>query len=69
MNYTLMTANRATHLKVVMVSLIASIVIVVGVMAARPSLPDMSTQLEARAPVLKAGKPVIWTSSEKVAIR
>ena len=69
MNYTLMTANRATHLKVVMVSLIASIVIVVGVMAARPSLPDMSTQLEARAPVLKAGKPVIWTDSEKVTIR
>jgi hypothetical protein len=69
MNYTFMTANRATHLKVVMVSLIASIVIVVGVTAARPSLPDMSTQLEARAPVLKAGKPVIWTSSEKVTIR
>ena len=69
MNYTLMTANRATHMKVVAVSLIASIVIVVGVMAARPSLPDMSTQLEARAPVLKAGKPVIWTDSEKVTIR
>ena len=69
MNYTLMTADRATHLKVVIVSLIASIVIVVGVIAARPSLPDMSTQLEARAPVLKAGKPVIWTSSEKVTVR
>jgi hypothetical protein len=69
MNYTLMTADRATHLKVVVVSLIASIVIVVGVIAARPSLPDMSTQLEARAPVLKAGKPVIWTSSEKVTVR
>jgi hypothetical protein len=69
MNYTLMTANWATHLKVVVVSLIASIVIVVGVIAARPSLPDMSTQLEARAPVLKAGKPLIWTSSEKVTIR
>ena len=69
MNYTLMTADRTTHLKVVAVSLIASIVIVVGVIAARPSLPDMSTQLEARAPVLKAGKPVIWTSSEKVTVR
>jgi hypothetical protein len=69
MNYTLMAANRTTHLKVVMVSLIASIVIVVGVTAARPSLPDMSTQLEARAPVLKAGQPMIWTSSEKVTIR
>ena len=69
MNYTLMTADRTTHLKVVAVSLIASIVIVVGVFAARPSLPDMSTQLEARAPVLKAGKPVIWTSSEKITVR
>ena len=69
MNYTLMTANRGTHLKVVMVSLIVSIVIVVGVIAARPGLPDMSTQLEARAPVLKAGQPVIWTSSENVTIR
>jgi len=69
MNYTLMTAGLTTHVKVVVVSLIASIVVVVGVLAARPSLPDMSTQLEARAPVLKAGKPVIWTSSEKVTIR
>jgi len=69
MNYTLMTADQATHLKVVVVSLIASIVIVAGVIAARPSLPDMSTQLEARAPVLKAGKPVIWTNSEKITIR
>ncbi len=69
MNYTLMTANRATHLRVVMFSLIASIVVVVGVMAVRPSLPNMSTQFEAHAPVLKAGKPVIWTNSEKIAIR
>jgi len=69
MNYTLMTADQATHLKVVVVSLIASIVIVAGVIAARPSLPDMSTQLDARAPVLKAGKPVIWTNSEKITIR
>jgi hypothetical protein len=29
----------------------------------------MSTQLEARAPVLKAGKPVIWTSQEQITIR
>jgi hypothetical protein len=32
-------------------------------------LPDMSTQLEARAPVLKAGKPVVWSSHDKVTIR
>jgi hypothetical protein len=69
MNYTLMTAGWMTHTKVVAVSLVASIVIVVGVFAARPSLPDMSTRLESRAPVFKAGKPEVWTSSEMVTIR
>jgi len=39
-----------------------------GVLAAQ-RLPDMSTQLEARAPVLKAGKPVVWSSHDKVTIR
>ena len=29
----------------------------------------MSTRLEARAPVLKAGKPVVWTQSDRVTIR
>ena len=40
-------------------------IVVVGIgIAARPTAPDMSTQLEARAPVLKAGQPVIWSGSE-----
>jgi hypothetical protein len=68
-NYSIATADRTTHLKIVIVSLIAGIVVVVVGIAARPTLPDMSTQLEARAPVLKAGKPVIWTNSEQTTIR
>ena len=68
-NYSIATADRTTHLKIVVVSLIAGIVVVIGGIAARPSLPDMSTQLEARAPVLKAGKPVIWTSHDQNTIR
>jgi hypothetical protein len=51
------------------VSLVAGIVVVGVGIAARPNLPDMSTQLEARAPVLKAGKPVIWTSADTTTIR
>ena len=69
MNYTLMTADRTTHLKVVVVSLLASILVVVVILASRLSLSDMSAQLEARAPVLKAGRPLIWTSSENVSVR
>jgi len=68
-NYTLTTADRLTHLKIVVVSLIAGIVVVGIGIAARPELPDMSTRLEARAPVLKAGKPVVWTQADKVTIR
>jgi hypothetical protein len=68
-NYSLTSADRKTHLKIVVVSLIAGIVVVGVGIAARPNLPDMSTQLEARAPVLKAGKPVIWTGADTTTIR
>jgi hypothetical protein len=68
-NYTLKTADRFTHLKIVAVSLVAGIVVVGIGIAARPDLPDMSTRLESRAPVLKADRPVVWTQSERVTIR
>ena len=68
-NATLHTADRLTHLNIVVVSLIAGIVVVGVGISARPTLPDMSTQLEARAPILKAGQPVIWTSNEGSTIR
>jgi hypothetical protein len=53
----------------VVVSLVMGIVVVGIGIAARPTLPDMSTQLEARAPVLKAGGPVIWSGNENSTIR
>ena len=68
-NYTLNTADRLTHLKIVAVSLVAGIVVVGIGLAARSELPDMSTRLESRAPVLKADRPVIWTQSDRVTIR
>ena len=68
-NYTIKTADRLTHVKIVAVSLIAGIAVVGVGIAARPELPDMSTRLEARAPVLKPGKAVTWTSADQVTIR
>jgi len=68
-NYTLNTADRLTHIKIVVVSLVAGIAVVGVGIAARPELPDMSTRLEARAPVLKPGKPVVWTRADQVTIR
>ena len=68
-NYLITTANLRGHLKMAMVSFIASGGVVTVGIAARPSLPDMSTRLEARAPMLKAGKPVIWTFSNQIKVR
>jgi len=68
-NHSLTTADRLTHLKIVVVSLIAGIVIVCIGIAARPTLPDMSTRLETRAPILKAGKPMIWTQTGETTVR
>jgi hypothetical protein len=68
-NYSLKTADRLTHVKIVAMSLVAGIIVVGIGIAARPSLPDMSTRLEARAPVLKASPKVIWTGNETTTIR
>jgi hypothetical protein len=70
MNNTRMrTADPLTHLKIVVVSLVMGTVVVGIGIAAVPIVPDMSTQLEFRAPVLKAGYPVNWSRSETSTIR
>ena len=68
-NYTLKTADRLTHLKIVAVSLVAgNLVVGIGI-AARPDLRDMSTRFDSRSAGMKAGKPVVWTQSDRVTIR
>jgi hypothetical protein len=68
MSYSIYSANRDTHLKIVLVSLIASIIVVGIGIAAGPRLRNTS-QIEATAHILKAGKPVNWTSSESTVTR
>ena len=68
MNYSIYSANWDTHLKIVLMSLIASIIVVGMGIAAGPRLRNTS-ELEATAHVLKAGKPVNWTSSESTVTR
>jgi hypothetical protein len=67
-NTSMRTADRLTHLKILGVSLFAAFVVIGVGLAASPSL-NLSTQLEAKIPVLKAGKPVIWTINEGSLIR
>ena len=67
-NTSMRTADRLTHLKIVGVSLVAAFLVIGIGLAASPNL-NMSTQLEARAPVLKAGKPILWSINEQSLIR
>ena len=68
-NSTIHTADRLTHIKIVVVSLVAGIAVVAIGIAAHQPAENMSAQLEARAPVLKAGQPVIWSGDEARTIR
>lgn len=72
MNHSILSADRTTHLKIVVVALIgATLVAGVGI-AARVSGQNAgggAPRIEARAPVLKAGTPVTVSSSETPTIR
>jgi hypothetical protein len=68
-NSTLRTADSMTHIKIVGVALVAAFAVIGVGLAAGPNTPNMSTQLEARAPVLKAGQPVIWSTAGTSTIR
>jgi hypothetical protein len=69
-NASLRTADRATHVKVVAVSLVASIAVIVVGLLARTEPGDTATaRLQTNAPVVKAGGPVIVTRTDTTAIR
>jgi broad specificity phosphatase PhoE len=70
-NSTIFTADRTTHLKIVVVSLVASIaVMIVGIAARTTPLSETGArQVQTAGPALKAGKPVAITHSDSSTIR
>jgi hypothetical protein len=66
-NHSFHSADRSTHLKIVVVALVAGIVVAGFGIAARTNADF--TQTAQTTHVVKAGKPVIVTSSERSAIR
>ena len=71
MNHSLYSADRATHLKIIAVALVAGTMVAgVGIAARMDSNAGTATAaVKADKPVLKAGKPVVYTSSETTAVR
>jgi hypothetical protein len=66
MNHSIYSADRMTHLKIVVVALVAAIVVAGLSISARTTSPDDSYQT---ARVIKAGKAVTVTSSNTSVVR
>ena len=66
MNHSIYSADRSTHLKIVVVALIAGIAVAGFGISARTTSDEGYTQT---ARVLKAGKPMAITSAETSTIR
>jgi hypothetical protein len=67
MNHSIHSADRATHLKIVVVALVAGIVVAGLGISARTN--GDYTQTAQSTHVVKAGKPVVVTSSDAMLIR
>jgi len=69
MNWSLYTADRTTHLKIVVVGLAAALLIsLIGIAATQLNLG--TDVLTAQAPsVIKAGGPVVFTTRDSATIR
>jgi hypothetical protein len=66
MNHSIYSADRSTHLKIVVLALVAGIVVAGLGIAARSNFDDGYTQT---AHVIKAGKPVAITSTDTSMVR
>jgi hypothetical protein len=64
MNHSIHSADRATHVKIVLVALVAGVIVAAFGMASRSNVDDSQT-----VQVIKAGKPVVITSSDRSTVR
>ena len=66
MNHSIHSADRSTHLKIVVVALVAGIAVAAFGISARTNSDFTQT---AQTHVMKAGKPVVITSSQTSTVR
>lgn len=69
MNHSFYSADRMTHLKIVVVALVAAIGVAGFGISARLSSDDLTQTARANGPAIKASKAVVLTSSEQSAIQ
>jgi len=69
-NSTIVGADRATHVKIVAISLAASVaVLLVGMTARNTPAADTAARIQVAGPAVKVGKPVAVSHSDTIVIR
>ncbi len=70
MNHSLLSADRGTHTKIVVVALLAALTVVIAGVSAHVSEPaNMTAAAKATGPVVKAGAPAVYSNREGAATR
>jgi len=69
MNHSLLTADRATHVKIIVVTLIAATIVVSIGISAHVTRVETAAGVRSKGPVLKAGKPATYTDRDAPFIR
>jgi hypothetical protein len=66
----MLAADRSTHVKIIVTSLVASMaVLLVGLTARSATAPDTTARIQVAGPAVKAGKPMAISHSDTTAIR
>jgi hypothetical protein len=68
-NSSIFTADKSTHLKIVVISLIASITVIIVGISARTTPVDPTVRIQTAGPAVKVGKPTAITSSDVTTLR
>jgi hypothetical protein len=70
MNFSLFTCDRTTHLKIVVVSLVAAIAIMVaGIHSRLGEAGNLTANAKTSPTVVKAGKPAVYSTRDDRTIR
>jgi len=70
MNHSLLSADRGTHVKIVVVAVLAALTVVIAGIRAHVSEPgNMTAAIKANGPVVKAGAPAVYSDREGAVTR
>jgi hypothetical protein len=70
MNHSLLSADRGTHVKIVVVALLAALTVVIAGISAHVGEPaNMAAAVKANGTVVKAGVPAVYSNREGAATR